>query len=302
MAAADVDNWMPLWIGDYLADTMHLSAELHGGYLLLLMHLWKRGAVEDDDETLATVARMAPASWKRARARLAPYFTIAGGFWRHDRLDREKARALDTNERVGRVRSEAGRAGAQARWGRREPHASDDNGDGKPDGNGHGKRMANAWQTDGSPPPPSASSLRSDAPSAREAVEVDGGRAPGNWADWASWWRTVRGIEVGPGNGHDRKRFVPLASRWIAAGVTCEQMRRALEEAEATATEPIAYLPAYVGRVLANQQAPPRRTATAADERAAYLASLSGTPRPDPSVIDVEPAQPAAPRLAASRG
>lgn len=67
------------------------------------------------------------------------------GYWFHDwsdyQPDGEEVDALR------RKRSEAGKRGADRRWKRK---TVDENGkNGKTDGKCHGKRMANAWQTDG---------------------------------------------------------------------------------------------------------------------------------------------------------
>ncbi len=76
------DIWMPVFIGDYLADTMHLSTEQHGAYLLLLFHLWRRGILHDDDSTLAQITGLSKTAWSLARPVLAEFFQIHDGLWR----------------------------------------------------------------------------------------------------------------------------------------------------------------------------------------------------------------------------
>ena len=155
----DVEAWLPLWIGDYLADTMHLTAEHHGAYLLLIMHQWRKGPIPDDDTVLATIARLDSKAWRRVRAVLAPFFRIADGLWVQGRAEAEKARAVETRARIAGVRSAAGKAGAEARWKGKQDGNRNAMEDKQTDGIGNGNRIANGWQTDGSPPSPSDSPL-----------------------------------------------------------------------------------------------------------------------------------------------
>ena len=70
---------MPVYIGDYLADTMHLSTEQHGAYLLLLFHLWRRGTLQDEDGVLAQITGLSPDAWSSHRAVLGEFFEIREG-------------------------------------------------------------------------------------------------------------------------------------------------------------------------------------------------------------------------------
>ncbi|EBU7151572.1 hypothetical protein DKU94_23725, partial [Salmonella enterica subsp. enterica serovar Typhimurium] len=49
--------YMQLYIADYLADTMHLSAEEHGAYLLLMFNYWQTGRAIPKSR-LAKIARI----------------------------------------------------------------------------------------------------------------------------------------------------------------------------------------------------------------------------------------------------
>lgn len=108
------DAWMPLWIGDYLKDTSRLSLAEHGAYLKLLMDAWVNGPPADDDRELCRILGCQPAEWRKIRQKIAGFFTISGGFWRHKRLEAEKAGA---EERSGRAATKA-RLAAKARWDR----------------------------------------------------------------------------------------------------------------------------------------------------------------------------------------
>jgi uncharacterized protein YdaU (DUF1376 family) len=112
LSATKTDIWMPVFIGDYLADTMHLTTEQHGAYLLLLFHLWRRGILPDEDAALARITGLSLGVWSGHRPVLAAFFRIGNGTWQHGRVERERTRI------EAKHKSNASRAklGAARRW------------------------------------------------------------------------------------------------------------------------------------------------------------------------------------------
>jgi uncharacterized protein YdaU (DUF1376 family) len=104
------DAWMPLYIGDYLADTMHLTAEQHGAYLLLLMAHWRRPeGLPNDADFLAATAKVTPEVWLSIASAVTPFFELKDGVFRSKRVVSERAKADSVHAR----RSKAGRKGGK---------------------------------------------------------------------------------------------------------------------------------------------------------------------------------------------
>src|SRR5687767_4457814 len=103
---------MPLYIGDYRADTTHLNAAQHGAYLLLIMHYWQQGGLPDDDEQLARIVCMTTAEWRTHGPVIRSFF---GDGWRHQQINHEIGRAVERYQR----RAKAGIMGNSKRWGNR---------------------------------------------------------------------------------------------------------------------------------------------------------------------------------------
>lgn len=171
---AKPDTWMPLYIGDYLADTMHLQAEQHGAYMLLLMAAWMRGGeLPDDDGQLALLARCDAKAWKRLRPVIAPFFKVEGGTWRQKRVTKELWRA---NDNAAKAEEKARRA-AEARWEReRAAHAASNAPSTAPSNaasNAPSMPQAMLEQCPPPPPPPVPSEQRSRSKDGADAPEVN---------------------------------------------------------------------------------------------------------------------------------
>lgn len=116
------DIWMPLYVSDYMADTMHLSTELHGAYCLLLMAAWKsEGRLPNDPEQLQAITRMSAQKWRASERILSNFFVVCPECWTQNRVLKELEKAQKNTEK----RAISGKKGAESRW------------------QTHGKRMAN---------------------------------------------------------------------------------------------------------------------------------------------------------------
>jgi len=90
---------MPIYIGDYLRDTMSLSAQEHGCYLLLLMHYWTEKCLADDIDELLMIARLEKEKRGVLEKILSRYFQHDGNCYRQKRIENELDRVERVNER-----------------------------------------------------------------------------------------------------------------------------------------------------------------------------------------------------------
>ncbi|MCT4701188.1 DUF1376 domain-containing protein [Enterobacteriaceae bacterium H20N1] len=102
--------YMQLYIADYLADTMHLSTEEHGAYLLLMFNYWQTGRAIPKSR-LGKIARLSNDRWISVESSLAEFFNDNGTEWVHERIERDLEGVRSSLEQ----KSAAGKASAMAR-------------------------------------------------------------------------------------------------------------------------------------------------------------------------------------------
>jgi uncharacterized protein YdaU (DUF1376 family) len=104
--------WMPLYVGDYLGDTGHLTTAQHGAYLLLMMHYWRKGELPDDDRQLAKITKLPLRTWRDYRATLQDFFYDG---WKHKRIDAELQRMTEVSAKRAIAGQRGGLGSALAR-------------------------------------------------------------------------------------------------------------------------------------------------------------------------------------------
>lgn len=121
--------------------------------------------------------------------------------------------------------------------------------------------------------------------SPRDARDDDA-TVPKDPAEWARYFRDEHGIELQATNVHHRNKAWPLFLAWIKAGITIGQMNAAVKKAHAEAETAIAFLPAYVDRVLATMSVPQKpqfRSERDESRRRAYeVLTGKSSAQPDP--------------------
>lgn len=91
------EPYLPLYVGDYLKDTGHLTIEQHGAYFMLLMRMWSAGgSLPDDEGKLSRLVGVTVKKFKAMWPDISEFFQQEDGRITHKRitLELQKAEAL----------------------------------------------------------------------------------------------------------------------------------------------------------------------------------------------------------------
>lgn len=102
---------MPFYVGDYLKDTLHLTTEEHGAYLLLLFSMWNNDCkLPFDEKKLARIARVSPPKWKVIREDILEFFQVEGEFITHSKMVEVAKKYKKKREILAKNGAKGGRA------------------------------------------------------------------------------------------------------------------------------------------------------------------------------------------------
>jgi uncharacterized protein YdaU (DUF1376 family) len=105
--------FMQLYVSDFVGDTLLLSTEQIGAYLLLLIALWNAdGVLPNEEAKLARVARLSVKRWRKIAVDLLPFFVLGEETLTHHRLAKELRKTAAKSQSRAMSGSKGGRANA----------------------------------------------------------------------------------------------------------------------------------------------------------------------------------------------
>lgn len=169
--------FMPLWVSDFVGDTLDLDAKEIGAYMLLLMTMWQRGgSLPADEKKLKRVARVGR-DWPKIWGGIQHYFQVTDGQIFNKRLSQE----LQKVDAKRRVNAHSGARGGRAKALKYKETV-----------------MANATISPKQPEP--ESKKREGKPSLKKGTRLSQDwKLPREWGDWAmgeGWPETVIRFEA----------------------------------------------------------------------------------------------------------
>ena len=85
---------------DHIADTLHLSLEAQGCYILILFHTWNRNCQPFNEKELQSLLRITPRKWRKIKDEIAPLFDLSEGTFKQKRLEKAWREALQRSEKA----------------------------------------------------------------------------------------------------------------------------------------------------------------------------------------------------------
>ncbi|MGH8219951.1 MAG: hypothetical protein ACREUT_15520 [Steroidobacteraceae bacterium] len=136
------EPFLPLFFGDFLASTSEWEGEERGLYLLLLGYEWSLGSLPAEPRRLCKLVGWDWNLFEQCWQRVGTKFVPDGERLRNARLEAHRTKAAQIAAR----NAQAGRRGAQARWGR---DANEDGGRHFNDGGAAANLLADATKFNG---------------------------------------------------------------------------------------------------------------------------------------------------------
>ncbi len=80
--------YMQFYVADYLADTLHLTTEQHGAYILLIFNYWQSGKPIPLSRA-QIITRLDAIAYANAMPSIKEFFDEKDGFLIHRRIERD---------------------------------------------------------------------------------------------------------------------------------------------------------------------------------------------------------------------